>query len=319
MNRSDLNNYRSGPTDEQGRLLKGSAAMTPARNTNVLFGQQEKPKLMDLFPTMPSEGLRTLPLLSQLEERTPQDTATEQGGAISSSIDLTLRLENADLLYKSGLGAFTASELLTENHDDHEDKDQDIQIGFPTDVKHVAHIGSDGPAANMPSWMGDFKPQEHENGQVVSRGDVTNNPIGEGVGLQELLPPPEKQKHKKTRRKSETTSQNGSPPRRSSNASTSDMLPKHSRRHSRSRHGSMDSSNDPSVRRKRVVSVNEAEGSDPLSDSSTTRRKSTSRHRKVKGSEGGGEVSMKKTKAKPESSIVQPVDVCNDGNTSNKD
>ncbi|RID49025.1 hypothetical protein BRARA_I05493 [Brassica rapa] len=92
MNRSDLNNYRSGPTDEQGRLLKGSAAMTPTRNTNVLFGQQEKPKLMDLFPTMPSEGLRTLPLLSQLEERTPQDTATEQGGAISSSIDLTLRL-----------------------------------------------------------------------------------------------------------------------------------------------------------------------------------------------------------------------------------
>ncbi|CAG7867577.1 unnamed protein product [Brassica rapa] len=99
------------------------------------------------------------------------------------------------------------------------------------------------------------------------------------------------------------------------------MLPKHSRRHSRSRHGSMDSSNDPSVRRKRVVSVNEAEGSDPLSDSSTTHRKSTSRHRKVKGSGGGGggEVSMKKTKAKPESSIVQPVDVCNDGNTSNKD
>ncbi|KAH0913632.1 hypothetical protein HID58_036953 [Brassica napus] len=91
MNRPDLNIYRSGPTDEQGRLLRGSLAMTPA-STNVLFGQQEKPKLMDLFPMMPSEGLRTLPLLSQLEERTPQDTATEQGGAISSSIDLTLRL-----------------------------------------------------------------------------------------------------------------------------------------------------------------------------------------------------------------------------------
>ncbi|CAH8368134.1 unnamed protein product [Eruca vesicaria subsp. sativa] len=200
-----------------------------------------------------------------------------------------------------------------------EEKDQDIQIGFPTDVKHVAHIGSDGPAANAPSWMGDFKPQEHD-GQVVSRGDVTNNPVGEGVGLQELLPPPEKQKHKKTRRKSETTSQNGSPPRRSSNVSTSDMPPKHSRRHSRSRHGSMDSTNDASIRRRRVVSVNDAEGSDPLSDTSATRRKSTSRHRKVKESGGGGgEVSMKKTKAKPESSIVQSVDVCNDVNTSDKD
>ncbi|KAL0885052.1 hypothetical protein Bca101_009034 [Brassica carinata] len=180
--------------------------------------------------------------------------------------------------------------------DEDEDEDHDIQIGFPTDVKHVAHIGSDGPAANVPSWV---------------RGDANNNPVGEGVGLQELLPPPEKPKHKKTRRKSETTSQNGSPPRRSSNVSTSDMPPKHSRRHSRSRHGSMDSSNDPSVRRRRVVSVNDAEGSDPLSDSSASHRKSTSRHRKVKGS-GGGEISTKKTKAKPESSVVQSVDVCND-------
>ncbi|KAG2260355.1 hypothetical protein Bca52824_079649 [Brassica carinata] len=191
-----------------------------------------------------------------------------------------------------------------------EDEDHDIQIGFPTDVKHVAHIGSDGPAANVPSWMGDFKPQEHENGQVVSRGDANNNPVGKGC-ITRVVAPPEKPKHKKTRRKSETTSQNGSPPRRSSNVSTSDMPSKHSRRHSRSRHGSMDSSNDPSVRRRRVVSVNDAEGSDPLSDSSASHRKSTSRHRKVKGS-GGGEISTKKTIAKPESSVVQSVDVCND-------
>ncbi|CAH2038941.1 unnamed protein product [Thlaspi arvense] len=200
-----------------------------------------------------------------------------------------------------------------------EEKDQGMQIGFPTDVKHVAHIGSDGPAANTPSWMTDFKPQENENGQVVSRGDANNNPVGEGVGLQELLPPPEKPKHKKTRRKSETASQNGSPPRRSSNVSSSDMLPKHSRRHHRSRHGSIDSSNDPSVSRRRAasVTVNDMEGSYPLSDSSTHHRRSTSRHRKVKGS-GGGELSLKKTKAKPENPIVQPVDVCND-NTSDKD
>ncbi|KAF8045124.1 hypothetical protein N665_5567s0002 [Sinapis alba] len=77
--------YRSGHVDEQGRLLK----VSPARNTNVEFGQQqEKPKLMDLFPTMPSEGLRTLPLLCQLEkQRVP-----EEGEAVSSSMDLTLRL-----------------------------------------------------------------------------------------------------------------------------------------------------------------------------------------------------------------------------------
>lgn len=35
-----------------------------------------------------------------------------------------------------------------------EEKDQEIQIGFPTDVKHVAHIGWDGPSANStPSWV----------------------------------------------------------------------------------------------------------------------------------------------------------------------
>uniref|UniRef100_A0A0D3GQF3 CRIB domain-containing protein n=2 Tax=Oryza TaxID=4527 RepID=A0A0D3GQF3_9ORYZ len=40
---------------------------------------------------------------------------------------------------------------------------QDMQIGFPTDVKHVAHIGWDGPSvpnnnntAGAPSWMKDY-------------------------------------------------------------------------------------------------------------------------------------------------------------------
>lgn len=28
-----------------------------------------------------------------------------------------------------------------------------MQIGFPTDVKHVAHIGWDGPTVDSPSWV----------------------------------------------------------------------------------------------------------------------------------------------------------------------
>ncbi|XP_038906613.1 CRIB domain-containing protein RIC7-like [Benincasa hispida] len=32
-----------------------------------------------------------------------------------------------------------------------------MQIGHPTDVKHVAHIGWDGPSVNPPSWMNEFK------------------------------------------------------------------------------------------------------------------------------------------------------------------
>lgn len=28
-----------------------------------------------------------------------------------------------------------------------------MEIGLPTDVKHVAHIGWDGPSVNSPSWV----------------------------------------------------------------------------------------------------------------------------------------------------------------------
>lgn len=34
-----------------------------------------------------------------------------------------------------------------------EEKEKEMQIGFPTDVKHVAHIGWDGPSVESPSWV----------------------------------------------------------------------------------------------------------------------------------------------------------------------
>lgn len=36
-------------------------------------------------------------------------------------------------------------------------KEREIEIGFPTDVKHVAHIGLDGSDGSAPSWMNEFK------------------------------------------------------------------------------------------------------------------------------------------------------------------
>ncbi|KAK2419866.1 CRIB domain-containing protein RIC6 [Trifolium repens] len=36
-------------------------------------------------------------------------------------------------------------------------KEKEIEIGSPTDVKHVAHIGWDGPNGNGPTWMNEFK------------------------------------------------------------------------------------------------------------------------------------------------------------------
>ncbi|PKI64728.1 hypothetical protein CRG98_014860 [Punica granatum] len=32
-----------------------------------------------------------------------------------------------------------------------------MEIGYPTDVKHVAHIGWDGPSSSGPAWMNEFK------------------------------------------------------------------------------------------------------------------------------------------------------------------
>ncbi|CAH9082338.1 unnamed protein product [Cuscuta europaea] len=37
------------------------------------------------------------------------------------------------------------------------DREIEIEIGGPTDVKHVAHIGWDGQAGNAPTWMNEFK------------------------------------------------------------------------------------------------------------------------------------------------------------------
>ncbi|KAG8365415.1 hypothetical protein BUALT_Bualt18G0102500 [Buddleja alternifolia] len=36
-------------------------------------------------------------------------------------------------------------------------KEREMEIGSPTDVKHVAHIGWDGPSGSAPSWMNEFK------------------------------------------------------------------------------------------------------------------------------------------------------------------
>ncbi|KAJ4891553.1 CRIB domain-containing protein RIC1 [Raphanus sativus] len=190
-----------------------------------------------------------------------------------------------------------------------EEKEEEMQIGFPTDVKHVAHIGNDGPATNAPSWMNDFKPQE--NGQVVSRGNSNKYNSQEmnqsGGGLKELLPPNTNEKQKQKTRRSKP-GHNGS--------ASSDGSVKQSR-HNRSKHGSMDSSlsdQEPSVRSRRRGgggSSKDAEGSSNHipPDGSAPPRKATSKPRKLKGSIGGEGSVKKSSKGKPESSVD---DTCND-------
>ncbi|KAI3798077.1 hypothetical protein L1987_33346 [Smallanthus sonchifolius] len=47
------------------------------------------------------------------------------------------------------------------------EKEPEIQIGAPTDVKHVAHIGCDGPSTPAPSWM-----NEYQGGSESQPGDT---------------------------------------------------------------------------------------------------------------------------------------------------
>ncbi|KAJ0761603.1 putative CRIB domain-containing protein RIC1 [Helianthus annuus] len=50
-----------------------------------------------------------------------------------------------------------------------EEEEPEIQIGMPTDVKHVAHIGADGPATESPSW--DFNGGRSQSGPMESSGN----------------------------------------------------------------------------------------------------------------------------------------------------
>uniref|UniRef100_A0A0E0LK12 CRIB domain-containing protein n=1 Tax=Oryza punctata TaxID=4537 RepID=A0A0E0LK12_ORYPU len=61
---------------------------------------------------------------------------------------------------------------------------QEMQIGFPTDVKHVAHIGWDGPSvpnnntAGAPSWMKDYHsaPLDSASFRSDRGGSAASNP-----------------------------------------------------------------------------------------------------------------------------------------------
>ncbi|KAL0676742.1 hypothetical protein Bca4012_004723 [Brassica carinata] len=69
------------------------------------------------------------------------------------------------------------------------EKEPEMQIGQPTDVKHVAHIGWEGPSATTPSWMHDYKSPEDE-----AKGSSNKKPASSG-----------ERKKNKGRRKSSTS------------------------------------------------------------------------------------------------------------------
>ncbi|XP_027366576.1 CRIB domain-containing protein RIC10 [Abrus precatorius] len=57
-------------------------------------------------------------------------------------------------------------------------KEREMEIGYPTDVKHVAHIGWDGPSGTGPSWMNDFKTAPDFSTSLSNLGELSDpNPM----------------------------------------------------------------------------------------------------------------------------------------------
>ncbi|KAE8676240.1 CRIB domain-containing protein RIC7 [Hibiscus syriacus] len=129
------------------------------------------------------------------------------------------------------------------------EKEPEMQIGLPTDVKHVAHIGWDGPSAvkSAPSWMNEFKSspannceaREEDPRRSVSQDEVnvegsrsrsssatdmaevpksskrsSNSSTGESTGKEKSDKPKHSKKSTKTTSSSKETSENPTKPKK---------------------------------------------------------------------------------------------------------
>ncbi|KAI3782953.1 hypothetical protein L2E82_13014 [Cichorium intybus] len=77
---------------------------------------------------------------------------------------------------------------------DEGEKEEEIQIGMPTDVKHVAHIGADGPAIESPSWMKEFDAGKSQSGPLEERPYIQKGANNHRISRSEELTIPEKPK-----------------------------------------------------------------------------------------------------------------------------
>ncbi|KAI4365060.1 hypothetical protein MLD38_021080 [Melastoma candidum] len=56
--------------------------------------------------------------------------------------------------------------------------EEEMEIGLPTDVKHVAHIGGDGPSGCGPAWMKDFRGAPEFQSSLREAADQSLPPEG---------------------------------------------------------------------------------------------------------------------------------------------
>ncbi|XP_019465240.1 PREDICTED: CRIB domain-containing protein RIC1 [Lupinus angustifolius] len=171
-----------------------------------------------------------------------------------------------------------------------DEKEDEIQIGFPTDVKHVAHIGSDDPSATAPSWMNEYKSESSqgtENDKLEEQ--QKNNSSSKGSKIRHLIP---KSRHQSMENNESNDSAKNKQTRRhrssdpslesSSNHDSSSGGSRHSRRNRRgSNHGVESPTHDgmpPTAtkpRRKSKMASSEDGGSERKPTSTRTSRRSS--------------------------------------------
>ncbi|CAL5413607.1 unnamed protein product [Camellia sinensis] len=178
----------------------------------------------------------------------------------------------------------------------HNEKEEEIEIGFPTDVKHVAHIGMDGPSANTPSWMNEYKGNA-ETKDTPSKSSTQDPLTLDVTGIQESsgaqLDSPTRHSSSKPRRHKNSSSSLGSPTQDSSGSSTK---PRRHKNHSMD----LDSNRDPSHRSRRSHNL------DIGSDSPSQELPGLPKHsRRKKSKESSGSGSSRSSRSKGPDTLTQ--------------
>ncbi|KAI4373899.1 hypothetical protein MLD38_011959 [Melastoma candidum] len=170
-----------------------------------------------------------------------------------------------------------------------EEEEEELQIGLPTDVKHVAHIGSDGPSSNAPSWMTEFNSSQLTSPPALPAGEDDD---GGNTPTRDLQL--KKKKEKETSPRSPLSAGNGpplgSPPKKSTK--------KHHLRRNRAPtvapcdSGTPESPKAPGKHGRGKKKSTDASSSEPSAASKPSRRKRSS-----KSSLGGGSSTSSRPKS----------------------
>eukprot|EP00252_Welwitschia_mirabilis_P006024 TRINITY_DN16695_c0_g1_i1.p1 TRINITY_DN16695_c0_g1~~TRINITY_DN16695_c0_g1_i1.p1 ORF type:complete len:225 (-),score=25.50 TRINITY_DN16695_c0_g1_i1:175-849(-) len=92
-----------------------------------------------------------------------------RSAAIESSAFIISKSQISNTLQRLIKGFRALSQLFVYRVEEAEEE-KELQIGFPTDVKHVAHIGWDGSSGTMKSWM-DGEKTGSERGRPSACGE----------------------------------------------------------------------------------------------------------------------------------------------------